>query len=80
MDVDGNGSIDMRIEGEEDEDHDIKIPQLHQCIEEKDLEELYLIFKNAKEQKFTRPEFADVLAKYNIYFEEEDFENLFLKV
>lgn len=54
--------------------------RLHEILLPDDIEELCEIFQQAKDNKFNPHELRELLAKYNIYFDDDDFEILFLKV
>lgn len=54
--------------------------RLHEILSPDDIEELCEIFQQAKDKKFNPHELRELLGKYNIYFDDEQFEILFLKV
>lgn len=54
--------------------------RLHEILSPDDIEELCEIFQQAKDNKFNPHELRELLGKYNIYFDDDQFEILFLKV
>lgn len=58
----------------------ISSAQLHEILSPDDIEELCEIFQQARENKFDPHELRELLGKYNIFFEDDQFEILFLKV
>lgn len=57
-----------------------KSPRLHEILTTDEITELYDIFKNAPEEKFSRAELKQAFAKFRIILDKDDFETLFLKV
>ncbi|XP_063708765.1 WD repeat-containing protein on Y chromosome [Culicoides brevitarsis] len=64
------------------EKSDAKTPQLHKRLTKENIEKLFLHFRENDEtnKKMDRCELRDTFEKFNIYYTDDEFENLFLKI
>lgn len=59
---------------------DAKTPQLHKKLTKENIERLHQHFKGHEMEKLDRRELRDTFEKFSIYYTDDEFENLFLKV
>lgn len=59
--------------------NDQKTPQLHKSLTTENIEQLHHHFKQLEIGKMDRRDLRDTLEKFNIYYADDEFENLFLK-
>lgn len=57
-----------------------KTPQLHKKLTKENIERLHQHFKGHVIQKLERSELRDIFEMFSIYYTDDEFENLFLKI
>lgn len=55
-------------------------PKLHKILTKDDIDRLHCIFKSSVEEKFSQTQLRNLLEQFNVYYIDNEFENLFLKI